>query len=388
MALTQITADEALDELVGYHLIERVSRPDMIGTIHETISLHSVVASWVRQSSEEEMVDRAYSSLSILAHNLRSSCLPTKSQLGYHRSLAKYVKACLRHIREFKNPVAFRQHHSSDHLIELVHYFSQHRMLKESRELLEEILESKESGLYIESGTHRAQAMLVLGETYRSMSQWDKAKDILTRVSEGVDLTGIDRINCKFELAMVQRGRGHYAQSEGPLREVIQEFEALPPEIGRQHAMCARNSLGNTLNRLKRFEDAENTFTEALIYYRTENLEHDPDYLRAWQNLGLCYKEQDRLVDAREVFEQVVVESIELQGCDNRSTLKTMSNLADVAKRQGDFGVAEVNYKLVVEGLDKTMGSNDSSTKAARRELADFEKEVEIGGRQRMILGN
>jgi hypothetical protein len=203
MALMQITADGALDELVGYHLIDRVSKPDMLSTIHETISLHSLVTSWVRQCPEDEKVDRAYSSLSILAHNLRTSYLPTKSQLGYQRSLARHVKACLQHIRKFKNPVAFRQHHSSEYLIELLHYYSQHRMIRECMELLKDILSSKESGLYIESGTHRAQAMLVLRETYRSLSLWNKAEDTLRKVSEGLDLTSIKRINCKFELAMV-----------------------------------------------------------------------------------------------------------------------------------------------------------------------------------------
>jgi hypothetical protein len=45
--------------------------------------------------------------------------------------------------------------------------------------------------------------------------------------------------------------------------------------------MCAMNSLGNTLNCLGRFQDAETTFNKILAYYRKENLEHDPNYLRA-----------------------------------------------------------------------------------------------------------
>jgi hypothetical protein len=93
-------------------------------------------------------------------------------------------------------------------------------------------------------------------------------------------------------------------------------------------------------------------------------------------------------VDAREVFEQVVAASIELQGPDNRSTLRTIGNLASVARRQGDFDVAEKNLKLVVEGFNRTIGSDNSLTKEARLELADFKKEVETGRRERMTFEN
>ncbi|CCD42655.1 similar to kinesin light chain 1 [Botrytis cinerea T4] len=79
-------------------------------------------------------------------------------------------------------------------------------------------------------------------------------------------------------------------------------------------------------------------------------------------NLGILYKDQGKLAEAEVMYRRALEGYEKALGPDHTSTLDTVNNLGILYKDQGKLAEAEVMYRRALEGYEKALGPDHTST--------------------------
>jgi tetratricopeptide (TPR) repeat protein len=78
--------------------------------------------------------------------------------------------------------------------------------------------------------------------------------------------------------------------------------------------------------------------------------------------LGSLYKDQGRLAEAEQMYQQALQGKEKVLGAEHRSTLGTVYNLGNIYSNQGRLAVAEQMYQRALQGYEKALGTDNTST--------------------------
>ncbi|CCD42629.1 hypothetical protein BofuT4_P074310.1 [Botrytis cinerea T4] len=81
-----------------------------------------------------------------------------------------------------------------------------------------------------------------------------------------------------------------------------------------------------------------------------------------FHNLGNLYRDQDKLAEAEVMYCRALEGYEKALGPDHTSTLDTVNNLGALYSHQGKLAEAEVMYRRALEGYEKALGQNHTST--------------------------
>jgi tetratricopeptide (TPR) repeat protein len=96
----------------------------------------------------------------------------------------------------------------------------------------------------------------------------------------------------------------------------------------------------------------------------------------AFHNLGALYADQGKLDKAEEMYERALQGYEKALGLDHTSTLDTVNNLGILYKDQGKLDEAEEMYQRALQGYEKRFGSVHPRCRSLRRDLVTLQDRV------------
>jgi tetratricopeptide (TPR) repeat protein len=82
----------------------------------------------------------------------------------------------------------------------------------------------------------------------------------------------------------------------------------------------------------------------------------------AYHNLGDLYSDQGKLVEAEQIYERALQGKEKALGAEHTSTLDTVNNLGNLYKNQGKLAEAEQMYERALQGYEKALGADNATT--------------------------
>ena len=168
-------------------------------------------------------------------------------------------------------------------------------------------------------------------------------------------------------LALVFHDIGYYKSAESYYREALlirrKSLRKNHPNIGD-----SLNNLGIFLKERGKHKSARPYIEEALQIFETEFGENHPETATCVNNLGLILQEEKDYKGAMLNFEKAlnVAKSID---DENPDVAYALNNIAYLQQLEGNIDAARQNYQKAVNILEKTVGKNNSNTKAIRQNL-------------------
>jgi tetratricopeptide (TPR) repeat protein len=98
--------------------------------------------------------------------------------------------------------------------------------------------------------------------------------------------------------------------------------------------------------------------------------------LSATHNLGNLYRRQGKLDKAEEMYARALEGREKALGRDHTSTLHTVNNLGVLYRRQGKLDKVEDMYRRTFTGFEKTLGSEHAQCCHLRETLASVTSEI------------
>ena len=120
--------------------------------------------------------------------------------------------------------------------------------------------------------------------------------------------------------------------------------------------------LGNLYKDQGKLKDAEEMYNQALAGYEKALGPDHMSTLDALDNLGSLYRDQDRLWEAEKISQRALSGREKALGLDHTSTLDTVNNLGLLYSKQGRLKEAEEMYQRALAGKEKTLGPDHTST--------------------------
>ncbi|HEX7071563.1 MAG TPA: tetratricopeptide repeat protein, partial [Rhodothermales bacterium] len=170
------------------------------------------------------------------------------------------------------------------------------------------------------------------------------------------------------DLALVRHWKGDLDSAAVLYRDAIERFRA-QDEPGRGLAE-ALNDYGTLLLDVRRFDEAEASFREALTLMRRFLGDSHRDVASNLNNIALVLHERKDGAGAAELFE----ESLEIQrraaGRDNIGVAYTLNNLAWVYRDMGDLEAADSLLRLSIDIRRRELGDGHPSVAVGLNNLA------------------
>ena len=82
----------------------------------------------------------------------------------------------------------------------------------------------------------------------------------------------------------------------------------------------------------------------------------------AFHGLGILFRDQGKLEEAKEMYERALAGKEGALGADHTSTLDTVNNLGILYRHQGKLKEAEAMYQRALAGKERTLGADHTST--------------------------
>lgn len=92
----------------------------------------------------------------------------------------------------------------------------------------------------------------------------------------------------------------------------------------------------------------------------------------AFQQLGLLYKNQEKLEEAEKMLERALRGYEQVLGPDHTSTLETVNNLSNLYINQGKLEEAEKKYERALRRMEKGVGPDHTSTLYTANKLGNL----------------
>jgi len=174
-----------------------------------------------------------------------------------------------------------------------------------------------------------AAIQFTLGETYRTLGQWEKAQTSLTAARDIFrEIYGEDHrqtLQCSNSLGIALMTGRRLQESEALLRSTRDDcLRVFGPED--TETISATSNLGICLRMLGRYDEAEPLLEEALEWKRRELGEAHPRTLSAGLNLANLKRVMGRLDEAEAMYREFLVSFRINVGEDHPDTLKLTSN--------------------------------------------------------------
>ena len=221
-----------------------------------------------------------------------------------------------------------------------------------------------------------AEIHFTLGETYRALGQWEKARTSLTAARDLFrEIHGEDNrqtLKCNNALGIVLLNEKRLHESEALLRSTRDDCIRV---LGSEDAetISVGSNLGICLRKLGRYDEAEPLLEESFEWKRRELGEEHHRTLSAALNLANLKRLRGHLDEAENMYRSLVESFASSMGKDHPNTLSLMSNFASflVAER----GRYEEGLALLDETLDmrrQVLGEEHPMT------LATIDKKAQI----------
>ncbi len=211
-----------------------------------------------------------------------------------------------------------------------------------------------------------------LGNTYRSIGEFDKAELHLLRSLElrklypGAKPENI--LTCRHDLAVVKYRQGDLLSAESMHRSILEERTKL---LGPEHpdSLQSKPEVALTLLAQRRFPEAERLFNEVLAQQqKIHGLNHD-DTIATITNLGLVYHQTGRFAEAEQQHRQALDLLKQLHRIDHPRILSCTDNLALALMAQGKSDEAESLFRQLIQSSESVLGPKAPATLQARNNL-------------------
>ena len=108
----------------------------------------------------------------------------------------------------------------------------------------------------------------------------------------------------------------------------------------------------------------------------------------AYHNLGRLYKDQGKLAEAEQMYQRALQGKEKALGAEHTSTLDTVHELGSLYKDQGKLGEAEQMYQRALQGTEKALGAEHTSTLDTVHELGSlYKKQGKLDEAEQMYSG-
>jgi eukaryotic-like serine/threonine-protein kinase len=228
-------------------------------------------------------------------------------------------------------------------------------------------------GRFADQPLVKAQILRLLGDTYFSLGEYDKARQHLERAlqlhqqARGADHAGTLRI--ARSLAWVDLHEGHYEKSRRDFEDILRRSrDALGPE--HPVTLASMAGLASAIYDLGHPAEAEELHSEVLeIRRRVLGPEH-PNTLMSMLNLANAINDQGRHAEAEKLYRDVLELLKKVLGPEHPVTLASMNNLALVISRQAHPAEAEELQREVLEIQRRVLPPEHPDTLKSMHNLA------------------
>ncbi|KAJ8130087.1 hypothetical protein O1611_g3542 [Lasiodiplodia mahajangana] len=214
------------------------------------------------------------------------------------------------------------------------------------------------------------QANVSHGAVVIGLSQLEEAQPIYIKhlgLENGRTITLIQK------LARANRFTGNLKKAEDFFRQALSLRESVSgPEA--PETLEVMGDLASVIERAGRLKEAELMFKS--LYKRYEAKDHDhPNTIAAAHNLGYCYHNQGRLIDAERMYKVALHPSETQLDSEDVGTLKTLSNLAATLDHQGRLDEAQSLYERAFPAFIKIFGPHHFLTVRLRGNIAGLRRQ-------------
>lgn len=223
----------------------------------------------------------------------------------------------------------------------------------------------------------RSQLRATLAGTYMGLGQYDKAEALFAQAR--ADLTSPDtdpnaspestteRLRLDARRAFCLSRAGRLDEAESLARQTDQLSANLTDE--QRVLIAPGNALGEALGARGRLDDAIAAFASQLeVCRRVDSPLARTTAITAAQNMGVMYRQLDKLDESQKAFEQVLA----IQGPQPEATpeaARLLNNMASLLHSRGKLDQAETTYRSAIDMMQKVFGPSHDDTLIARSNL-------------------
>jgi CHAT domain-containing protein/Tfp pilus assembly protein PilF len=222
---------------------------------------------------------------------------------------------------------------------------------------------------YGETDPRYAAALNGLATFLQFTGALDRAEQLL-RQSLEIDIAALgpdhpDVATREVNLALVLLDKGAAVEAASLLNQALAIVERQPAQSEGYGATLA--NFAAALERLNRPKEAERLYLAAIAALRTPSVTNEARLAVALGNLGILYKTERRLNEARPLLEEAVLllEGLSSLGAPHPRLASALNNLGTLFEDEKDYARAESLYKRAIE-LDQAMFGADSPRLAIR----------------------
>lgn len=204
-------------------------------------------------------------------------------------------------------------------------------------------------------------AMYGVGTLYLQRSQFDK---VISTLTQGVSLCArVEHVQHDLaarmltDLAYAERSLGLLPAAEQHYRTALEVvMETSDNDVAIANAMFY---LGSTLDQMGRLEDSEPLILEALDIHERKLGPKHPETLFIRNGLACLYTHQNRLVEAKELFDNVIPLRAEMLGKDSLQLADSYNDLGFLHLEESDWAKAQEAFKTAAEIRRSKLGEDD-----------------------------
>lgn len=219
----------------------------------------------------------------------------------------------------------------------------------------------------------RSQLRATLAGTYMGLGQYDKAEALFAQAAADLPdadvdpAANIERLRLSARRAFCLSRAGRLDEAETLARQTDQLSANLTDE---QRAIIAPgNALGEALGARGKLEDAIAAFASQLeVCRRVDSPLARTTAITAAQNMGVMYRQLDKLDESQKAFEQALA----LQGPQPEATpeaARLLNNMASLLHSRGKLDQAETTYRSAIDMMQQVFGPSHDDTLIARSNL-------------------
>jgi serine/threonine protein kinase/tetratricopeptide (TPR) repeat protein len=249
---------------------------------------------------------------------------------------------------------------------------------------------SRPGGTFADKPLVEASIRSTLGETYRLLGEYDRARYHLERAREirgrQIGDGHPDTLSSMNRLAVVHMQMSRYDEA-ARLHE--QTLDLRQGTLGAEHpdTLASMNNLANVYTAQGRFDESEPLKRRTLeMRTRTQGEDH-PETLISMNNLAVEYMDQGRYAEAQPILEAALKIQKRVLGEGHPNTLRTMDNLANVYGAVGHYEEEKRLHERAVARRKSVLGVEHPDTLRSMQGLADsYRTEGSVSKAERLFI--
>ena len=186
---------------------------------------------------------------------------------------------------------------------------------------------------------------------YNEIGQYNEALETIDQASRYADGAlrerGRDNVGFKINKGLIHFSAGEYATAETLFRQVItlkeKRFAKNQTDVGN-----VKNYLASTLMEMGNYAEVPALLDHSLRIFRKKYSESHPAYIKTKHNLGRYHLIVGNLPEANDLLGQVSQSYLETFNEFHPDYLDSLEDLAVVAWKQGNHGVAKSHFEQVL----------------------------------------